>query len=74
MPIYEYRCDHCGAEFEKLVRRSGDSSAVACPSCGESKLTLRLSVFAAPQSARKAADGPSCPSGMCPTPEICGRN
>jgi putative FmdB family regulatory protein len=74
MPIYEYRCEKCGTEFEKLVRRSADSNGVTCPSCGHSRLTLRLSVFAAPQSARRSAQAPSCPSGMCPTPDLCGRN
>ena len=31
MPVFEYRCDGCGACFEMLVRRD---SAVACPECG----------------------------------------
>ncbi len=31
MPIYEYRCESCGSEFEELV--FGDSP-VACPKCG----------------------------------------
>jgi len=31
MPIYEYRCHHCAATFELLVR---DDKAVTCPDCG----------------------------------------
>jgi putative FmdB family regulatory protein len=29
MPIFEYLCDGCGTKFEKLVRRSDDSTL--CP-------------------------------------------
>jgi len=45
MPIYEYRCDGCGSQFEKLVRAS--SPAVACPECGGAKLEQQYSTFAA---------------------------
>jgi putative FmdB family regulatory protein len=75
MPIYEYICDDCGTKFEKLVR-NGDG--VACPDCGESHLTPKLSTFAAHSSSGKAggqaAEFPSCPGGMCQTPDLCGRN
>lgn len=32
MPIYEYRCETCGHQFEKMVRMNDD--APPCPSCG----------------------------------------
>jgi putative FmdB family regulatory protein len=32
MPIYEYVCEACGHEFEKLVRGSGGKTPT-CPSC-----------------------------------------
>lgn len=44
MPLYEYRCEQCGAECELLVRRAED---VVCPECGGSRLEKRLSVPAA---------------------------
>lgn len=73
MPIYEYRCEDCGAKFEKLLRRSADSDTVACPSCGQSRLTLQLSVFAAHRGSGKSSSQPMCPSGgPCPTPGACG--
>lgn len=31
MPIYEYRCQECGKEFEELVRTA---KKVECPECG----------------------------------------
>jgi putative FmdB family regulatory protein len=77
MPIFEYLCDDCGTKFEKLVR-NGASKDVLCPSCGESHVTTQLSTFAAHArgSTREAAgEGlPSCASGMCPTPDLCGRD
>ena len=73
MPIFEYRCDDCGTTFEKLVRRSGDG--LTCPSCGHEHLTQQLSTFSAhANGAPKASEFPSCPGGMCRTPDICGRN
>ena len=75
MPIFEYLCDDCGTKFEKLVR-NGASNDVLCPSCGESHVTTQLSTFAAhassPRSSQEAL--PSCASGMCQTPGLCGRN
>jgi putative FmdB family regulatory protein len=68
MPIFEYLCDDCGTKFEKLVRRD---DKVLCPQCGESHLTPQFSTFAA-KSAQSTM--PSCPGGMCRTPDLCGRN
>jgi putative FmdB family regulatory protein len=77
MPIFEYQCDDCGTKFEKLMRRA-DSNGLACPSCGETHLTQQFSTFAAhANGAAKSAGGfemPSCPGGMCQTPDLCGRN
>ena len=37
MPTYEYRCDHCGHEFE-LFQSMIDRVRRKCPECGEPKL------------------------------------
>lgn len=80
MPIHEYLCDDCGSKFEKLVRSSQASAAVECPSCGEAHVTQLLSTFAAHSNGSSHASGSSrdamaaCPSGMCATPGLCGRN
>jgi putative FmdB family regulatory protein len=72
MPIFEYLCDDCGTKFEKLVRRD---DRVLCPQCGESHLTTQHSTFAAhANGSPKESAMPSCPGGMCRTPDICGRN
>jgi putative FmdB family regulatory protein len=77
MPIYEYRCQDCGARFEKLVRRASETSDIECPSCGQKHLNQEFSTFAAHAngSSQKSSDAPMCPSGgRCPTPGMCGLN
>ena len=81
MPIFEYLCQDCGTKFEKLMRHtasngSGASGAteVVCPSCGQSHLEQQLSTFSAHAGGSKQEAFPSCPSGMCRTPDLCGRN
>jgi putative FmdB family regulatory protein len=75
MPIYEYRCDDCGTKFEKLVRRSTETDGLECPSCGQKHLQQEHSTFAAHAGgASKSAEMPSCPSGRCSNPGMCGMN
>lgn len=78
MPIFEYNCQDCGTDFEKLVR--GSSTSVVCPNCGHDHLTTRYSTFAAHNAASTGATAPStdcgagaCGSGMCGT-GMCGMN
>ena len=71
MPIFEYLCEDCGSKFEKLVR---GSDGVACPSCGQKHLQQQFSTFAAHANGAPKEAMPSCPSGMCATPGLCGRN
>ena len=75
MPIYEYRCQGCGKQFEKLLQRQSDESALECPECGKRDPRRELSTFAAHTNS-KPATAPRCPSsgGMCPTPGGCGMN
>ena len=78
MPIYEYRCEDCGSRFEKLVRRSAESSELVCPSCGEKHLKQEFSTFSAHAGNGAGKEpmmgGGGCPAGMCRTPDFCGRN
>lgn len=42
MPIYEYRCQSCGHDLEKLQRLS-DEPLVDCPECGKPDLKKLIS-------------------------------
>ena len=65
MPIYEYVCDDCGAQYERLVMKQ--NTAITCPKCESAKQTVQLSVFAAHGNGSKASgsssSGPSGDSG-----------
>ena len=74
MPIFEYVCRGCGKPFEVLMRSGTD---VECPSCHDSKVEKKFSVFAFVNSAESASPDCSsgcggfgegaCGSGMCPS-------
>ena len=74
MPIYEYSCNDCGSRFEKLVRRTADVPELECPSCNQKHLTQELSTFAAHANGGKSEAMPTCPSGRCSNPGMCGMN
>ena len=40
MPIFDYRCNKCGKEFEKLVRNEEDK---VCPDCASTDLAKKVS-------------------------------
>ena len=42
MPIYEYRCDECGAQKE-ILQRISDAPLTVCPECGRSALKKLVS-------------------------------
>lgn len=42
MPIYEYTCDACETDFEKIVRVG--APVPACPSCGSDEVHKKLSL------------------------------
>ncbi len=45
MPIYEYRCQQCGHELEKLQRMS-DAPLLDCPACEQPALKKLISAAA----------------------------
>ena len=42
MPIYEYRCESCGHELDKLQKLS-DAPLTDCPACGQPALKRLIS-------------------------------
>ncbi len=66
MPIYEYKCRKCGAEFEQLLKRSDEK--VNCPKCGSTRLEKQFSTLGSVRAGGASGDsGGSCASGTCPT-------
>jgi putative FmdB family regulatory protein len=68
VPIFEYRCGRCGAEFEKLVGSS--AAAVTCPACASKKVAKRFSTFGSRSSGKFTPSGggsgcSSCSKSSC---------
>ena len=68
MPIYEFSCDQCEKEFEKLVMNT--SEKIACPKCKSKKVRRVMSAFAFSVGGKfKSTAGSSC--GSCASPSSC---
>lgn len=63
MPMYEFQCEKCEAEFEELVASGAEARAVSCPNCGAAGAKRRVSVFAARGAPASSASIP--PMGAC---------
>jgi len=71
MPIYEYRCERCGAQFEELTS-SADAAHISCRQCTSRRVTRLLSAFAVGggEAVQPAEAGPcgtcgAAQRGMC---------
>jgi putative FmdB family regulatory protein len=64
MPLYEFRCPQCGAEFERIVFRA-DEGPVQCPTCGALNPERLLSVFS---SGKAAGDAGTSAASSCRPP------
>jgi putative FmdB family regulatory protein len=42
MPLYEYRCDACGHQFE-VIQKFSDAPIDVCPACGKGPVAKLLS-------------------------------
>jgi putative FmdB family regulatory protein len=61
MPIFEFKCQDCGKQFEELIYRSDEP--VACPICGSGKAEKMVSTFASNAFAGHSSTG--CSDGSC---------
>ena len=66
MPLYEYQCNDCGDEFEKMARFSEADQAQACPACQSRNTRKKILVFASlggTSTGTSLASDSSCGSG-----------
>ncbi|MCZ6486021.1 MAG: zinc ribbon domain-containing protein [Acidobacteria bacterium] len=63
MPIFEYRCNDCKTNFEKIVLSSSTPSE--CPNCNSNRVEKLLSTF--------AVGGRSTSTTSVPHERACGR-
>lgn len=43
MPMYEYRCQACGEQYEQLRRMSEADQDLECPHCGSPRVERQVS-------------------------------
>ncbi len=73
MPIYEYACRACGAEFEHLHASMKEITAPACPACTSSDVQRRFSAPAVRLSGKTSDAGGEQPATAPSKPEVFGR-
>ena len=72
MPIFEYRCQDCGARFERIVNSS--SGSVLCGKCESPNVDKLLSVFAVAKGSHSTTSFEAEPCRTCGARErgMCG--
>lgn len=58
MPVYEFKCKKCDAQFEELMRMN-DSKKPICPECGAKQTERLLSLFSSGASGTGSGCGHS---------------
>jgi putative FmdB family regulatory protein len=67
MPIYEYTCQDCSTQFEKLVRSMTASVEVKCPECGGTHVKKGWSLFGTGATGDGFGGLASAPASSCST-------
>jgi len=65
MPIYEFHCDACEADFEHMASISARDKKVPCPECGSKKTGRKMSSVAVGGAAKGSGGGGHSHSGGC---------
>jgi len=70
MPIYEFRCESCGHEFELLIMHRDEIGEARCPKCQSpecSKLMSTANMAVSGSSSHKSDGGPNMTQHTCDT-------
>jgi putative FmdB family regulatory protein len=65
MPVYDYKCQQCGAVFEKLLRSLAAVDSVKCEKCGSAKVKKLVSCCAISSGRKSESAGSSKSSQSC---------
>ena len=71
MPLYEYHCNTCGENFEKMVRFSEQELAPECPECHSRDTRKRISLFAS-RGFSSSSPSSGAPGSSCSAPSSSG--
>lgn len=63
MPVFEYRCECCAHEFQKLVFSA--ARAVSCPACASDEVVKRPSTFGMSGVEHQTSSCGGCSKGSC---------
>ncbi len=69
MPVFEYKCNNCGAKFDFLHKSSSNIEEVFCPSCKSNDSKKLLSSFSASMGTASYSNG-GCSDGSCAVPSV----
>jgi putative FmdB family regulatory protein len=61
MPLYEYRCETCGQQYESYKRLAEEMKEETCPACGGRAAKVGISLFTA--KGTSPGGGSSCGVG-----------
>jgi len=70
MPIFEYKCNDCGAVTEELVGVGSDRAQPQCSECGSTDLHKLISAAAVQVKGTRHASAIACGRGQT----CCGRD
>lgn len=70
MPVYEFQCARCGAEFERKCH-VGQTRGISCPECGSRKVDKLMSAFISFKSDRSFSQASKCQQCTLPSCGSC---
>ena len=66
MPLYEYRCETCGQQYESYKRLTEEKKDETCPACGGRAAKVGISLFTAKGTSSQG--GSTCSGGSRRSP------